>query len=108
MTTRISPREITGALTGTGAGDTYKFRKGGKEYPRDLLVQTTGDLSGTFHVEMSAPDANTWTQLTDIDGTQLQYTNNVVLRLVPVGLADVRVNCSAYTSGTLNYSIREG
>lgn len=86
----------------------YKYRKVGKEFRRDLLIQTTGDLSGTFHVEISAPDANTWTQCTDIDGTQLEYTNNVVLRMVPVGMCDVRINCSAYTSGTLTYSIREG
>ena len=108
MTTRISQPEITGSLTATGAGDTYKYRRVGKEFRKDLLIQTTGDLSGTFHIEVSAPDADTWTQCTDIDGTQLSYTNNIILRMVPVGLADIRVNCTARSSGTLNYSIREG
>lgn len=108
MTTRTNPEEITGTLGSATAGNVYKYRKGNREYPQELLVKTSGGATATFHIEISDPEMDTWTQLTDVDGTQLAYTNDIALRLNPAGSQDIRINCSAYTSGTITYVIRAG
>lgn len=107
-TARVNPEEATGTLGSVTTGEIYKYRKGNREFPQQLLVKTSGGATATFHIEISDPDRNTWTTLTDVDGTVLSYTNDVALRLDPAGSQDVRLNCTAYTSGTITYAIRAG
>lgn len=108
MTTRTNPEEITGTLGSVAAGNVYKYRKGNREYPQELLVKTSGGATATFHVEVSDPDRDTWTQATDVDGTQLSYTNDIAFVFKPPASMDIRIACSAYTSGTITYRIAAG
>ena len=106
MTTRVNPPEIPGTIGSATSGSIYQYRKEKKDYPQELLVKTSGDADCTFHIEISDPDVNVWTQLTDVDGTQLSYTNDIALCFRPPSSCDVRITVSAYTSGTLAYTIR--
>ena len=106
MTARVNPNEIKGTIGSATNGLTYEYRKQNRDYPQELLIKTSGDADCTFHIEISDPEVGVWTQLTDVDGTQLSYTNDIALCFRPAGSCDIRITVFAYTSGTLAYTIR--
>lgn len=105
--TRINQDRVTGTLDAAEVGDTYQFRKGGRDSGAMLQIRTyTTDLSGTYHLEVADPDGSTFTQLCETDGTEIAWTDQgVVFVLTPAASCDVRLNMTARVSGSLTYTI---
>lgn len=87
-------------LGASGAGaDILKLRWYPNHTPLEGTLMISGDMDGVLDVEVSPPDANTWSLHTRVivpdGGTVLSDFQNLVFP-VPV---DVRFNASTYTSG---------
>jgi len=107
-TTNVSA--TTGTLDAVETGDIYKFRKEGRHNNYQMQVHTyNNSLSGSYHLEVSPPDANKFTQICNTDGSTITWTDQgVVFTFNPAASSDVRFNMTARASGSVDYTIRAG
>lgn len=95
-------RYLAGSIGSATAGDTLQIRnvsQKGQGGPLYLLVHVSGTFSGTIGVEVAPPGSTAFAPYaTPVVGTAAfaQYV------LIPAD-CDVRLNVSAYTSGTFTY-----
>lgn len=93
---------LTGALTAaSGVVGPFRYRRepGDREWNQVHLI-LAGTWVGTMALQVSYPDAERW--VTESNGT---FTSNTSLPLSYGGSCDIRVLCSAYTSGTCYASL---
>jgi len=89
--------QISGSFTGTGQSATSHASRG-------INISLTGTFAGTVAVERSF-DGTNWEAVTDL-GTNGSFTAPVSTTWTEVeGGVEYRFNCTAYTSGTINYRL---
>lgn len=95
---------IASAFTGTGQSGSFRPAAG-----RPFNVSVWGTFVGTVELERSFDAGSTWLDCSrDSAGTTASFTApfSVVVEEPEVGVI-YRLNCSAYTSGTINYRISQ-
>jgi hypothetical protein len=92
---------ITGAFTASGQSATFVPIPG-----RDINVSLWGTFVGTVRLERSF-DGSTWLPLTVMGNAWANYTAPVseVAWEEPQANVSYRLNCIAWTSGTINYNL---
>ena len=92
----------TGTFTATGTGAAVPVSRRG-----DMNISLWGTFVGTVRLERSY-DGTTWLPLTYLDGPGLSWTAPMSTSF-PVSDpgASYRFNCTAYTSGTVNWRISQ-
>lgn len=96
-------KSVTGTFTATGQSDGILL--GG-----DYNVSLWGTFSATVKLQRSFDGGTTWLDVSkDADGNAASYTSAVSLiaNEPEDGGALIRLNCSAFTSGTVNYRISQ-
>jgi hypothetical protein len=90
-----------GAFTGTGAGVSALLF-------RSFNLSIWGTFVGTVALERSFDGGTTWLNCTKTDGTANSFTAaaSVVCEEPEPGVL-YRLNCSAYTSGTINWRLSQ-
>lgn len=108
--TTTNKTAITGTLDAVEVSTTYPYRKEGQHANYQLQIHTySNSLSGTYQVEVSPPGANKFTPVPYSNGTVIEWTDQgVVFVFNPAASCDVRLNMTARSSGSLDYSIRAG
>lgn len=106
----INEYMITGTLDAVEVGDTYKFRKEGRDTEYLIQIHTfDNSLSGTYHLEVAPPGTTNFTQVCNTDGSVIEWTDQgVVFAFNPAASCDIRLNMTARTSGSITYTIRLG
>lgn len=96
---------VTGTFTGTGqsAGITVKGVDDQRGHP--LNVSLWGTFVGTVRVERTFDNGTTWLPMTAL-GSAINFTGPAS-EVFDEGEAGVqyRLNCTAFTSGTINYRL---
>lgn len=107
---RINPDIVTGTLDAAENGDTFKYRKEGRDEEYLIQIHTyNNSLSGTYHLEVAPVDTTDFTQICNTDGSVIEWTDQgVVFVFNPGASCDVRLRMSARTSGSVDYTIRLG
>lgn len=98
---------ITGSFTATGQSASFApFSQ--PVPPRDFNVSLWGTFSATVQLERSLDNGSTWLPITAA-GTQLYVWTTPASEVVEEPEASViyRLNCTAFTSGTVNYRISQ-
>lgn len=91
---------LTGTLAATGAG-------AAKPFHHDFNVSLWGTFAGTVQVERSFDGGTTFVPVSkDTSGSIATYTApcSIICAEPELGVL-YRVNCTAYTSGTINYRL---
>lgn len=92
-------RYLAGSIGSATTGDTLQIRNvKQKGLPLYLLVIVSGTFSGTIVLEVAPPGGTFAAFITPVAGTA-PFGQSV---LIPAD-CDVRLNVTAYTSGTFNY-----
>ncbi len=106
--TPTSPDEaksiITGSFPGTGVSASSAF------FPGGINIVITGTFTATVKVRRSFDGGITWVFLdSDLNGTDLTFTapGNVIAEEVE-SAALWSLECTAFTSGTINYRVSQG
>ena len=95
-------KHVARALTDLGA---VAISAGGNvEALEHVMIMIGGTFVGTYSVEGSV-DGTTFAAMSDIHGNSLAGLTAPTTRQLPVGLNAVRVNCTAYTSGTIESDV---
>lgn len=90
---------VTQAFTGTGTGTVCPTLKSG-------ILEVSGTFVGTVRLLIDAIGDGTFAAAADSAGTALSITTPVCM-VIDCGVAcNVRVDCTAYTSGTINVAVR--
>lgn len=100
-------RATAGTLTSAAAGDAFQLTEQPKSNdPGRINVTVWGTFSATVQIERSF-DGSTWHAVSkDVDGTAASYTAGFSLVVAEPELGvRYRINCTAFTSGTINYRI---
>jgi hypothetical protein len=93
------PFATTGTFTGTGQSATPVA-------DGDFNLSLSGTFVATVQVERSFDAGTTWLPVTYVDGSALNWTAPVSTTLnEPESGVLYRLNCTAYTSGTVTYRI---
>jgi hypothetical protein len=92
----------TGAFTATGGGTPVPIVRRG-----DLNISLSGTFVATVTLERSY-DGSTWLPMTYLDGPALSWTApmSTAFSVGDPG-ASYRFNCTAFTSGTVNWRISQ-
>jgi hypothetical protein len=92
----------TGTFTATGGGTAVPIARRG-----DLNISLWGTFTATVTLERSY-DGSTWLPLTYLDGVALSWTApmSTAFTVSDAG-ASYRFNCTAFTSGTVNWRISQ-
>lgn len=88
-----------GGLTGTGVGSAVNV-----EALEDIVAVVGGTFVGTYSIEGSM-DGTTFYALTDVFGNSLAGLTAGVAAQLPAGLKEVRLNCTAFTSGSIDGAV---
>lgn len=98
-----SNMNLTGTFTATGNGGSAQVQ------PGHYNVSIWGTFVGTVVLERSFDSGTTWIPRNyDYSGTAVSFTAPASIEMHEHELGVlVRVRCSAYTSGTVNYRISE-
>jgi hypothetical protein len=93
----------TGAFTATGGGAAVPIARHG-----DLNLSLWGTFAATVTLERSYDGGSTWLPLTYLDGVALSWTApmSTAFSVEDPG-ASYRFNCTAFTSGTVNWRISQ-
>lgn len=92
-------RYLSGSIGSATTGDTLQIRNvKQKGMPLYLLVHVSGTFSGTIELDIAPPGGTFAAYTTGVAGTA-PFAQAV---LIPAD-CDVRLNVTAYTSGTFNY-----
>lgn len=86
------------ALTGTGSTSPVQMKEG--------IVRISGTFVGTVNIEVDAMGDGTYAVAVDSTGTTVALTAPGVLRINNGVACNTRLTCSAYTSGTINATLR--
>lgn len=94
---------VTGSFGAAGQSATFSPMPG-----RDFNVSLWGTFSGTVQLERSLDGAANWLPITAA-GTQLYQWTAPASETASEAEAGVlyRLNCTAYTSGTINYRLSQ-
>lgn len=101
--------KLVGSFTGTGATEDWFAANATPSASKLFNISLWGTFVATVKVQRSFDDGSTWVDCSrDSAGTTASYTAPASL-LVEEPEAGVlyRLNCSAYTSGTINYRISQ-
>ena len=90
---------VTQAFTGTGTGTVCPTLKSG-------IISISGTFVGTVQVFIDAAGTGTFAAAADSSGTALSITTAVTMAIDCGVACNVRVDCTAYTSGTINVVVR--
>ena len=90
---------VTQSFTGTGTGTVCPTLKSG-------ILEISGTFVGTVRLLIDAIGDGTFAAAADSSGTAISITTPVAMA-IDCGIAcNVRVDCTAYTSGTIVVSVR--
>lgn len=98
-------KAVPGTLSSATAGDAFRLT----ELPKrasigQINVAIYGTFSATARIECSFDGSNWVPMAKDPDGNYASYTAPVALVIdAPEVGVSYRINCTAYTSGTINY-----
>lgn len=93
---------VTGTFAATGQSSAICFGPDGN----GGNVSIFGTFSATLALQRSFDGGTTWINVTDAYGTALPYTAPATFRVdEPERGVIYRLNCSAYTSGTVSYRL---
>lgn len=93
---------VSGTFTGTGESASLAFGPDGF----GGNVSLWGTFVGTVKVQRSFDGGTTWIDVTDSNGLVYEYTGPASFRIdEPEKSVLYRLNCTAYTSGTINYRL---
>jgi hypothetical protein len=98
----MASRKITGTFAGTGAGTSLAFRD-------SFNFTVYGVFVGTVVLEKSYDNGGTWSAVSkDVTGAAASFTApaSVVVSEPEIGIL-YRANCTAFTSGTINYRLSQ-
>ena len=90
---------VTQAFTGTGTGTVCPALKSG-------IISISGTFVGTVQVLIDALGTGTFAAAADSTGTAISITTPVAMQIDCGVACNVRVDCTAYTSGTINVAVR--
>lgn len=99
-------RAVAGTLSSATAGDSFRLTQPPKRSsaPGQINVAIYGAFSATARIECSFDGSNWVPMAKDPDGNYASYTTPVALVIdAPEVGVSYRINCTAYTSGTINY-----
>ena len=93
---------ISGSFSGTGQSAVRPFLG-------YFNVSIFGTFSGTVDIEKSFDNGANWLKVSvNASGSPASYTNPVsVIVLEPESQVLYRLNCTTYTSGTINYRVSQ-
>lgn len=92
---------VSGSFTATGQSSAIAI---GPERGGNVAIY--GTFVGTVSVERSFDGGTNWIGLTDASGNAYSYTDDATFRIDEDERGVLyRLNCSAYTSGTINYRL---
>lgn len=100
---------VTGSFTGTGQSGTFMTQRlTSNQEPWPGNVSLWGTFVGTVQLERSFDQGTTWLPIT-AGGTQIYVWTAPASETFeePEGGVYYRLNCTAYTSGTINYRISQ-
>lgn len=86
---------ITGSFTGTGTSSLLKVKSG--------ILQIYGTFVGTVQIEVDPLETGNWAPALDSSGAVLGLTVPGAMKIDNGKAVPMRLKCSAYTSGTINY-----
>lgn len=93
---------VSGTLAATGGGTALTLHAG----LYNLTV--SGTFVGTWTLQRSNDGGSTWADVTDYTGVVVGSTTTMNTVLIDAeDNIKVRVNCSAYTSGTISYRLAQ-
>src|SRR5262249_17311740 len=98
----MASKKLTGSFAGTGAGSSIAFRD-------SFNASIWGVFVGTVVIEKSYDNGSSWSAVSkDPSGAAASYTApaSVVVTEPELGIL-YRLNCSAYTSGTINWRLSQ-
>lgn len=96
-----NPRLVSGSLTSTGSTDVIYLEEG-----NTIDIQVSGTFAATWGITQSIDDGATFgAALADNEGTT-SFTAPNTLTFTANCTCQIRVTCSAYTSGTLTVRMR--
>lgn len=90
--------QVTAAITATGATGSIFMTTG--------VVEVGGTFVGTVNIQIDATGDGTWADALDSSGASVAITAPGVLRINNGLGCNTRLNCSAYTSGTINVELK--
>lgn len=96
----MAETSLSSSLTATGATSAIMMRNG--------IVRVSGTFSATLQVEVDALANGTWAPALDGSGAAINITVPGVLKVENGVTCPTRINCTAYTSGTVAVAIRGG
>lgn len=99
MTLSEINKEVHSIINAVENSATYKYRKrkDNEVLGFQIYEDAGGTITATLNLQVSYPDANVWTTVTD--GTFTAATSGT---FVPGKDLDIRWNCSAWTTGTIH------
>lgn len=101
-------QNLTNAFTATGQSAAFLPDGIGDSLTRSFNISVWGTFVGTVQLERSFDNGTTWLPLT-AGGTQIEKFTAPASESVDefeVGVL-YRLNCTAYTSGTINYRLSQ-
>jgi hypothetical protein len=90
--------QVSAALTATGATGAVFMTSG--------VVEVGGTFVGTINIQVDATGDGTWANALDSSGSAVAITAPGILRINNGLGCNTRLNCSAYTSGTINVELK--
>ena len=90
---------VTQSFTGTGTGTVCPTLKSG-------IVSISGTFVGTVQVFVDALGDGTFAAAADSAGTAISITTPVAMKIDNGVACNTRVDCTAYTSGTIDVAVR--
>lgn len=104
-------KSVTGTLSGTGRSNAFEIpgQRGPASSEVLLNIVVSGTFSATVEIQRSLDNSVSWHTLSkDADGAPASYTAPFAVRIGECETpALYAVNCSAFTSGTINFRISQ-
>jgi hypothetical protein len=101
---------VTGSFTATGQSESFRpDLRSIHMLGATFNISIWGTFTGTIDLERSFDDGSTWLKCSrDSAGTSASFTAaaSVVVEEPEAGVL-YRLNCTAYTSGTINYRLSQ-
>lgn len=98
---------LTGALSATGQSANFQPLLGSKRIAT-FNVSVWGTFVGTIQLERSFDGGTTWLPITSAGSAAFKYTAPASEQQTePEAAARYRMNCTTYTSGTINYRLSQ-
>lgn len=104
-------KAVTGTLSGTGRSSSFEIpgQRGPAVSEVLLNVVVSGTFSATVEIQRSLDNGSSWhTMSKDADGNAASFTAPFAVRIGECETpALYSLNCTAYTSGSINYRISQ-